>query len=177
VRSGGPDHHDYRRCASRDLPVMLTYWVSGRLPAECLYFRAMASWAGEHRVELRCGERATAVDVQRRAVILSCGEVLHYDRLLVATGATPVTPPIPGIGAKGVYPFRTPADAEGILTSRPGLEHLSTMGGGFIGIKLACHLHERGIKVAVFEKEPVSPPGSSISGPPTSSGGTCAATA
>ena len=134
-------------------PVMLTYWVSGRYPTERLSFRDMGSWAGEHRVELRCGERAAAVDVQRQAVTLSDGEVLHYDRLLVATGATPVIPPIPGIAAKGVYPFRTLADAEGILTSRP-VEDLAIMGGGFIGIKLACHLQERGISVAVFEKEP-----------------------
>jgi nitrite reductase (NADH) large subunit len=134
-------------------PVMLTYWVSGRYPADRLFFRDMAPWAGEHRVELRCGERAAAVDVQRQAVTLSCGEVLHYDGLLVATGATPVIPPIPGIAVKGVYPFRTPADAEGILTSR-SVEDLAIMGGGFIGIKLACHLQERGIRVAVFEKEP-----------------------
>jgi nitrite reductase (NADH) large subunit len=135
-------------------PVMLTYWVSGRYSPERLLFREMATWAQEHRVELRCGERATALDVQRQAVTLSGGESLHYDRLLVATGATPVIPPIPGIGAKGVYPFRTPDDAEGILTSRPGLEYLSIMGGGFIGLKLACHLQERGIGVSIFEKEP-----------------------
>ena len=134
-------------------PVMLTYWVSGRYPSERLFFRDMDSWAGEHRVELRCGERAAAADVQRKAVTLSCGETLHYDRLLVATGATPIIPPIPGMTVKGVYPFRTPADAEGILTSRQ-VEDLAIMGGGFIGIKLACHLQERGIRVAVFEKEP-----------------------
>ncbi len=135
-------------------PVMLTYWVSGRYTRSQLLFRAMATWAEEHRVELRCGERATAVDVHRRVVTLSGSEEVQYDRLLLATGAIPVIPPIPGIRAKGVYPFRTPADAEGILTSRPGLENLCIMGGGFIGIKLACHLQERGIKVAVFEKEP-----------------------
>jgi nitrite reductase (NADH) large subunit len=135
-------------------PVMLTYWVSGRYSPERLLFRELATWAEEHRVELRCGVRATALDSQRQAVTLSGGETLHYDRLLVATGATPVIPPIPGIQTKGVFPFRTAADAEGILTSRPGLENLCIMGGGFIGIKLGCHLQERGIKVAVFEKEP-----------------------
>jgi nitrite reductase (NADH) large subunit len=135
-------------------PVMLTYWVSGRYPSERLFFRDMASWAGEHRVELRCSEQATAVDVHRQAVTLSRGEEVHYDRLLIATGAVPVIPPIPGIEAKGGYPFRTLADAEAILTSRPGLEQLCIMGGGFIGIKLACHLQERGLTVSVIEKEP-----------------------
>jgi nitrite reductase (NADH) large subunit len=135
-------------------PVMLTYWVSGRYPKERLFFRDMGSWARDHQVDLRCGERVTAVDVHRQVVTIVSGEDIAYDRLLIATGAVPVIPPIPGIRTKGVYPFRTFADAEGILNSRPGLEHLCIMGGGFIGIKLACHLQERGIKVAVFEKEP-----------------------
>jgi len=84
-------------------PVMLTYWASGRYPAERLFFRDMDSWAGEHRVELRCGERAAAVDVQRKAVTLSCGEALHYDRLLVATGR-PRHPAYPRHDGQGGLP-------------------------------------------------------------------------
>ncbi len=135
-------------------PVMLTYWVSGRHPEESLYFRDTASWAKDHRVTLLCGKKATAVDVHRRVVTLSPGGEIAYDRLLIATGAVPLIPPIPGIQAKGVFAFRTPADAEGILTSRRDLEQVCIMGGGFIGIKLACHLRERGLKVLVVEKEP-----------------------
>ena len=85
---------------------------------------------------------------------LSPGEEIAYDRLLIATGAVPLIPPIPGIRAKGVCTFRTFADAEEILTSRRDLEQVCIMGGGFIGIKLACHLRERGLSVLVVEKEP-----------------------
>ncbi|MCX5822773.1 MAG: FAD-dependent oxidoreductase [Deltaproteobacteria bacterium] len=134
-------------------PVMLTYWVSGHFPRESLFFREMESWAAKHQVTLRCGEKVTAIDIHRQAVKLSAGGEIAYDRLLIATGAVPVIPPIPGIRAKGVYPFRTFADAEGILTARRDLEHVCIMGGGFIGIKLACHLRERGLTVSVFEKE------------------------
>lgn len=135
-------------------PVMLTYWVSGRYPRESLFFRDMESWAEAHQVELRCGATVTAIDVQRRLVKLSAAEDIAYDRLLIATGSVPVIPPIPGIRASGVYTFRTFADAEGILTSRRDLENVCIMGGGFIGIKLACHLRDRGLQVSVFEKEP-----------------------
>ena len=135
-------------------PVMLTYWVSGHFPREGLFFREMESWAGKNRVTLRCGETVAAVDASRQAVTLSAGGEVAYDRLLIATGAAPVIPPIPGIRASGVYPFRTFADAEGILTSRADLKEVCIMGGGFIGIKLACHLRERGLAVAVIEKEP-----------------------
>jgi len=135
-------------------PVMLTYWVSGHFPRESLFFREIESWAAKHQVTLRCGEKVTAVDVRRQAVTVSAGGEIAYDRLLIATGAAPVIPPIPGIRAKGVYPFRTFADAEGILTARKDLENVCIMGGGFIGIKLACHLRDRGLQVSVFEKEP-----------------------
>lgn len=135
-------------------PVMLTYWMSGHYPKERLFFREMGPWATDHGVDLRCGEKATAVDVRRQAVILSPGEEIAYDRLLIAAGAVPLIPPISGIRAKGVCTFRTLADAEEILTSRRDLKEVCIMGGGFIGIKLACHLRERGLAVLVVEKEP-----------------------
>jgi NAD(P)H-nitrite reductase large subunit len=135
-------------------PVMLTYWMSGHTPKERLFFREMGSWVQDHRVDLHCGEQVKAIDVHHQAVILSPGEEIAYDRLLIATGAVPLIPPIPGIRTKGVCTFRTFADAEEILTSRHDLEQVCIMGGGFIGIKLACHLRERGLSVLVVEKEP-----------------------
>jgi len=135
-------------------PVMLTYWISGHIPEERLFFRAMESWAGNHGVELCCGSKVEAVDTQRQAVRLSQDKEIAYDRLLIATGAVPLIPPIPGIRAKGICAFRTFGDAQGILTFRPDLEQVCIMGGGFIGIKLACHLKERGLSVLVVEKEP-----------------------
>ena len=135
-------------------PVMLTYWVSGHFPSEGLFFRESGSWAADQRVTLRCGERVTAVDLDRRRVTVDGHGEIPYDRLLIATGGSPVIPPIPGIRARGVYPFRVFADAEAILASQPDLEQVAIMGGGFIGIKLACHLRERGLGVTVIEKEP-----------------------
>lgn len=135
-------------------PVMLTYWMSGHIPKERLFFREMGSWAEDHQVNLHCGRQVTAIDVHRQTVTLSPSEEIAYDRLLIATGAVPLIPPIPGIRAKGVCTFRTLADAERILTSRRNLEQVCVMGGGFIGIKLACHLRERGLSVLVVEKEP-----------------------
>lgn len=135
-------------------PVMLTYWLSGHYANERLFFRDMGSWAADHRVDLRCGKKVTAVDVQRQVVTIAPGEEIAYDRLLIATGAVPLIPPIPGVRAKGVCTFRTLADAEQILTSRRDLEQVCIMGGGFIGIKLACHLRQRGLSILVVEKEP-----------------------
>ncbi len=135
-------------------PVMLTYWMSGHTPNERLFFREMESWAADQQVDLHCGKRVTAIDIHRQVVTCSSGDQIAYDRLLIAAGAVPLVPPIPGIRAKGVCTFRTFADAEEILTSRPDLEQVCIMGGGFIGIKLACHLRERGLSVLVVEKEP-----------------------
>jgi len=135
-------------------PVMLTYWMSGHTPKECLFFREAGSWAQDHQVDLRCGKQVTAIDIRQQVVACSSGDSIAYDRLLIATGAVPLIPPIPGIRAKGICTFRTFADAQEILISRPATEKVCIMGGGFIGIKLACHLRERGLSVLVVEKEP-----------------------
>lgn len=135
-------------------PVMLTYWVSGRHREESLFFRDPGSWAAAHRVGLRCGVGVTAIDPARRVVTLTARDEIAYDRLLIATGGVPVVPPIRGIQTGGVYTFRTFADAEGILTARTDAKDVCIMGGGFVGIKLACHLRDVGLRVSVFEKEP-----------------------
>jgi len=85
---------------------------------------------------------------------LSDGEEISYDRALIATGSSPISLPIPGVEANGVISLRNIDDAETILRGGPDLREAIIIGGGFIGLKLACHLRERGVGVAVLEKEP-----------------------
>ena len=91
---------------------------------------------------------------------MTAGEAIPYDRLLIATGANPISLPIPGIRTEGgirtngVVSFRTPSDAEKILEGECHGREVIIIGGGFIGLKLACHLKERGLEVTILEKEP-----------------------
>jgi len=82
------------------------------------------------------------------------GEEISYDRALIATGSSPISLPIPGVKARGVICLRNINDAETVMSGGADLREAVIIGGGFIGLKLACHLRERGVGVTVLEKEP-----------------------
>jgi NAD(P)H-nitrite reductase large subunit len=74
-----------------------------------------------------------------------------YDRLLIATGSSPATPPIPGIAGPGVHACWTLADARAIQAlAKPGARVLQ-MGAGFIGCIIMEALAARGVKLSVVE--------------------------
>lgn len=133
-------------------PVMLTYWMAGDLPREGLFFRD-PSWAEQKKIDVRPGVRAISLNTALRRVTLSDGSGISYDRLLIATGSDPISLSIPGIKLKGVTTLRTLHEAETILEGSVETKESVIVGGGFVGLKLACHLKEKGFGVTVLEKE------------------------
>jgi NAD(P)H-nitrite reductase large subunit len=134
-------------------PVMLTYWMAGGLPQTSLFFRD-PSWFEEKRIEVRSGCRVVSVDSHSKKITLAEGDEIGFDRLLIATGGSPIALPIPGRDSKGVNSLRYQRDADMILQEGADLREIVIIGGGFVGLKLACHLKERGLQVIVLEKEP-----------------------
>ncbi|MCR2745493.1 NAD(P)/FAD-dependent oxidoreductase [Limnobacter parvus] len=95
--------------------------------------------------------RATKLDTTGKKVMLDSGDVLHYDKLLIATGARPVSPPIPGVNLPGVHPCWTLENARQIIElAKPGSRVLQ-MGAGFIGCIIMEALALRGVKLTVVE--------------------------
>ena len=133
-------------------PVMLSYWMAGNSSREVLLFRD-ASWFEKTMIDVRPGSPAASLNLSSRKLVLADGHEVDYDRLLIATGANPIPLPIPGIKSKGVASLRTLHDAETILEESHGVRDVVIIGGGFIGLKLACHLKERGLNITVLEKE------------------------
>ena len=110
--------------------------------------------AGDHYqklgITLRRG-RAVKLDTAARRVQLDDSSWLAYDRLLIATGSSPATPPIPGIAGPGVHACWTLADARAIQAlAQPGARVLQ-MGAGFIGCIIMEALAARGVKLSVVE--------------------------
>jgi NAD(P)H-nitrite reductase large subunit len=110
--------------------------------------------AGDHfarlRIELK-RNRAVKLDTAARTVTMDDGGVHAYDRLLIATGSSPATPPIPGIAGPGVHPCWTLADARAIMAlAQPGARVLQ-MGAGFIGCIIMEALAARGVQLSVVE--------------------------
>ncbi len=97
-------------------------------------------------------EKVTGINASSREVVFSSGAKLGYDRLLIATGSSPIIPDIKGIGGSGVFALRTMEDALSIRQSAKGKKNAVIMGGGFVGTKAAIALTHLGLKVTIVEK-------------------------
>ena len=82
-----------------------------------------------------------------------------YDRLILAPGAAPLMPDVPGIRAQGVHSLRNIEDMDKIMGELSQARHVAVVGGGFIGLEVAEQLRERGLAVTLVERSPqVLPP-------------------
>ena len=95
--------------------------------------------------------RVKGVDSAARQVMLQAGGPIGFDRLLIATGSTPVRPPIPGIDCAGVHPCWTLQDARAIMQLAQPKARVIQMGAGFIGCIIMEALAARGVELTVIE--------------------------
>ena len=102
------------------------------------------------RIELRRA-RARAVDVAKRSLSMEDGSVLAFDALLIATGSSPIRPPIPGMELPGVHSCWTLEDARAIMQLAVPGARVVQMGAGFIGCIILEALAARGVHLTVVE--------------------------
>lgn len=97
--------------------------------------------------------KAEAVDRQKKSVITADGQMFPYGKLVLATGAQPVRPPIKGVDLPGVFTLRTSGDAYSILNwmNRNRVDDAALIGGGAIGIEIAYLTAKKGIRLALIE--------------------------
>jgi NADPH-dependent 2,4-dienoyl-CoA reductase/sulfur reductase-like enzyme/nitrite reductase/ring-hydroxylating ferredoxin subunit len=107
----------------------------------------------EHRIELVLGHRVVSIDPARRSVRLDDGSDRQYGALLLATGADPVRPPIPGAQDDHVRYLRSFADSRAIVERAATAKHVVVVGGSFIGLEVAASLRARGIDVDLVARE------------------------
>ncbi len=109
-----------------------------------------AEYYAAHSIELLTGTEATAIDAGERRVTLTGGRELAYDRLLLAPGAVPRRPPIPG--ATGALTLRSVADADAIRAVVDGGGRLAVIGAGWIGSEVAATARGLGAEVTMIER-------------------------
>lgn len=89
------------------------------------------------------------------AVHTETGEktLYSYDKLVIATGASPIKPPMEGLDLEGIYFMRTPQDAISLREriEKKDVKRAVVVGGGFIGLEVAENLAEQGIRVFVID--------------------------
>ena len=88
-----------------------------------------------------------------RNITCADGASLHYDAALLATGAAPTLPKLPGAHLRNVFLLRTRADADAILEQAERSETAVVLGASFIGMEVAASLRERGLNVTVVGME------------------------
>ena len=110
-----------------------------------------ADFYAAHDVELMLGVTATGLDVEAHRLELAGGESLRYDRLLLATGAVPRRPPIPGADLDGVLVLRTLADADALRARIAGGARIAVVGAGWIGCEVAASARSAGAAVTLIE--------------------------
>ena len=106
----------------------------------------------ENRID-RVVDRVERLDPAAQRLDLRDGGALGYDRLLVATGSTPVLPPWPGHDLAGVQGLYHLADLERLEAATPDAEAGVVVGGGLIGVELAEMLRVRGKAVTFLVRE------------------------
>lgn len=130
--------------------MAIPYLLTGQIDESGTYLRKQDGHYESNRIEYR---QATVegVDPASKTVRLSGGGTQAYDKLLVATGASPVRPPVDGLDLPGVHHCWTLADARNIV----GLAHegaeVVLMGAGFIGCIILESLVGRSVKLTVVE--------------------------
>jgi len=110
-----------------------------------------AEWYAEHDVQLLTGVRVTALDPVAHTVATSDGRRLGYAKLLLATGGTPRTLPVPGADLDGVLSLRTLADADRLAARLASDARVVIVGGGWIGLEIAAAARTAGAQVTVLE--------------------------
>ncbi len=134
----------------------IPYWLAGDVAdPDDLIARAPEEFREKYQIDVRLGHEATELDLQRREIRVrdDAGErTLPFDQLMIATGAVPIRPPLPGIDLPGVHGVQTLDDGAAVQNSlRQDWQHAVVIGGGYIGLEMAEALTRRGLAVTIVE--------------------------
>jgi len=113
-----------------------------------------ADWYATRGIKLNLNRRIARIDRVHRLVIDADGGVTPYDRLLLATGSTPVILPVPGNDLDGVITYRDIADTNRMIAAAKCQRDAVVIGGGLLGLEAANGLLARGMKVTVVHLMP-----------------------
>jgi NADPH-dependent 2,4-dienoyl-CoA reductase/sulfur reductase-like enzyme len=133
-------------------PALTKEFLRGELDAGELAIQSR-EWFDEHDIQLRLGCEATAIDPSTGTVNID-GTTLRGDAIVLATGAEPSRPKLPGMHDPRVQTMRERADSERVAAQAGPGTHTVVLGTGFIGCELAASLALGGADVTLVGQEP-----------------------
>ncbi len=131
-----------------DRPNLSKDYLAGTAPEDWMSLKPPEFYE-KHAIDLQLGTSVAAIDTVARKLTLADGRALGFDRLLIATGAEPLRPPIPGAERPHVFTLRGLADSRAIASRAAGAKSAVVLGSGFIGLEVAAALTMRGLAVHV----------------------------
>jgi len=132
--------------------MAIPYYLVRQVAEEGTHLRKQPGYYDERGIDVRQG-RVTGIDTASGSIALDGGESISYDKLLIATGASPLTPPIPGTDLPGVHNCWNLADARAIIEYCRPEKRIVLIGAGFIGCIILEALAASGAEVHVVEME------------------------
>ena len=115
---------------------------------------ARMEWYEQVGIELHLGDRACAIDREKKIVTSTKGVTIAYDKVILATGSYPFVPPIPGVNKQGVFVYRTIEDLEHIIEYSKKTKRCAVIGGGLLGLEAAKAAFDLGMDTHVVEFAP-----------------------
>lgn len=145
------EHISYANCG-------LPYYIGGVIEErDRLFVQTPQAFGKRFQVDVRTQSEVIAIDRVGKSIRVKTADGREYtepyDKLLLSPGASPVRPPLPGIGLEGIFTLRNVSDTDRIksfITER-GVRRAVIVGAGFIGLEMAENLKEAGAEVAVVE--------------------------
>jgi 3-phenylpropionate/trans-cinnamate dioxygenase ferredoxin reductase component len=148
VLVGAEDHLPYER------PPLSKSYLNGE-PYKSEGSLQGQEWYDVQHVDLRLGHRAVSLDRSTREIVLDDNERLRYDKLLIATGATPRRLDVPRADLGGVHYLRTLEDSQNLSHALTATAQVVVIGAGWIGLEVAATARGRDCKVTVIEPNEV----------------------
>lgn len=134
-------------------PPLSKAFLKGELEEDRLYLKSDAFYE-DHNVTVKFGVKAETLDADNKLITLSDGEVIEYDKLLIATGTMARKIPLQGADLEGVYTLRTIDDVTALSNAITPTSKIGIIGAGYIGLEVAASLRSRGNDVTVIEAAP-----------------------
>jgi len=142
------DHNPYLR------PPLSKEYLQGKAGLDEVYIEK-DDWYAANNVQVDRGTTVTALHPVDHEVETAAGRI-HYDKLLLATGCSPRTLPIPGSDLDGVMTLRTLDDSDRLKAELSGGgKNVVLIGAGWIGLEIASSATQLGNTVTVLERDPV----------------------
>jgi NAD(P)H-nitrite reductase large subunit len=140
--------------AERPYSRMVLPYYLGRTIAESHVHTVSPARLAQLGVTAHLGRRAVGLDPNAGKLTLDDGTIVEFDDLLVATGSSPVRPPVPGADGAGVHSFWTLGQARAVVAeTRPG-SHVVMVGAGFIAFTILNSILAVGARLTILEIAP-----------------------